>query len=132
MRERLLVHLRGLPQIVETWNRPEDADSQPSQFARSLTKEVGYLQRVLSRTLLEMDVQLIFRHVVIIFHSQISEAFSRLEISTPQAKDRLHRDIKHILGCIRSLPTDNSSKFNTPNWGQLDEFLVQKFGAETG
>ncbi|XP_050221650.1 vacuolar protein sorting-associated protein 54, chloroplastic isoform X2 [Mercurialis annua] len=132
MRERLLVHLRGLPQIVETWNRPEDADSQPSQFARSLTKEVGYLQRVLSRTLLEMDVQLIFRHVVVIFHSQISEAFSRLEISTPQAKDRLHRDIKHILGCIRSLPTDNSSKSNTPNWGQLDEFLVQKFGAETG
>ncbi|KAJ0018047.1 hypothetical protein Pint_11387 [Pistacia integerrima] len=61
MRERLLVHLRGLPQIVESWNRPEDADSQPSQFARSLTKEVGYLQRVLSRTLHEVDVQAIFR-----------------------------------------------------------------------
>ncbi|XP_062162661.1 vacuolar protein sorting-associated protein 54, chloroplastic isoform X3 [Alnus glutinosa] len=38
MRERLLVHLRGLPQIVESWNRPEDADPLPSQFARSLTK----------------------------------------------------------------------------------------------
>lgn len=38
MRERLLVHLRGLPQIIESWNRPEDADPQPSQFARSLTK----------------------------------------------------------------------------------------------
>lgn len=38
MRERLLVHLRGLPQIVESWNRPEDNDIQPSQFARSLTK----------------------------------------------------------------------------------------------
>ena len=38
MRERLLVHLRGLPQIVEGWNRLEDSDSQPSQFARSLTK----------------------------------------------------------------------------------------------
>lgn len=38
MRERLLVHLRGLPQIVESWNRPEESDSQPSQFARSLTK----------------------------------------------------------------------------------------------
>ncbi|KHN41458.1 hypothetical protein glysoja_031091 [Glycine soja] len=61
MRERLLVHLRGLPQIVESWNRPEDADPQPSQFARSLTKEVGYLQRVLSRTLNEDDVQAIFR-----------------------------------------------------------------------
>ncbi|WCJ24438.1 Vacuolar protein sorting-associated protein 54 chloroplastic [Euphorbia peplus] len=132
MRERLLVHLRGLPQIVENWNRPEDADSQPSQFARSLTKEVGYLQRVLSRTLHEEDVQVIFRQVVVIFHSQISESFSRLEINTPQAKDRLHRDVKHILGCIRSLPTDNSGNSTTPNWGQLDEFLVQKFGVEAG
>ncbi|XP_015579547.1 vacuolar protein sorting-associated protein 54, chloroplastic isoform X1 [Ricinus communis] len=132
MRERLLVHLRGLPQIVESWNRPEDTDAQPSQFARSLTKEVGYLQRVLSRTLHEVDVQVIFRQVVVIFHSQISEAFSRLEISTPQAKDRLRRDVEHILRCIRSLPTDNLSKSGTPNWGQLDEFLVQKFGAETG
>ena len=43
MRERLLVHLRGLPQIVESWNRPEDADPQPSQFARSLTKVNNYM-----------------------------------------------------------------------------------------
>jgi vacuolar protein sorting-associated protein 54 len=130
MRERLLVHLRGLPQIVETWNRPEDnADIQPSQFARSLTKEVGYLQRVLSRTLHEVDVQLIFRQVVVIFHSQISEAYSHLDISTPQSKNRLYRDIQQILGCIRSLPTD-SKLVGTPNWGQLDEFLVEKFGSD--
>lgn len=38
MRERLLVHLRGLPQIVESWKRPEDSDTQPSQFARSINK----------------------------------------------------------------------------------------------
>lgn len=44
MRERLLVHLRGLPQIVESWNRPEDADSQPSQFARSLIKVITLIQ----------------------------------------------------------------------------------------
>lgn len=30
----------------------------------------------------------IFRQVVIIFHSQISEAFLRMELNTPQAKDR--------------------------------------------
>ncbi|BFG37289.1 hypothetical protein CerSpe_235630 [Prunus speciosa] len=132
MRERLLVHLRGLPQIVESWNRPEEADPQPSQFARSLTKEVGYLQRVLTRTLHEVDVQAIFRQVIIVFHSQISEAFSRLEISTPQAKNRLYRDVKHILGCIRSLPSDKMSESSIPNWGQLDEFVVQRFGAEAG
>lgn len=38
MRERLLIHLRGLPQIVEGWNRLENTDTQPSQFARSITK----------------------------------------------------------------------------------------------
>jgi len=32
MRQRLLVQLRGLPQIVESCNRPEDADPQPSQL----------------------------------------------------------------------------------------------------
>ncbi|KAL5827777.1 hypothetical protein ACOSQ4_019574 [Xanthoceras sorbifolium] len=130
MRERLLVQLRGLPQIVESWNRPDD--SQPSQLARSLTKEVGYLQRVLSRILHEVDVQAIFWQVVIIFHSQISESFSCLEINSPQAKERLHRDIKHIIACIRSLPSDNSSNSGIPNWGQLDEFLVQRFGEEAG
>ncbi|KAK4588787.1 hypothetical protein RGQ29_019695 [Quercus rubra] len=132
MRERLLVHVRGLPQIVEGWNRPEDADAQPSQFARSLTKEIGFLQRVLSRILHDVDVQEIFRQVVIIVHSQVSEAFSRLEISTPQAKDRLYRDVKHILGCVRSLPSDDLSRSSTPNWGQLDEFLEQRFGTKAG
>ncbi|KAG1362575.1 putative Vacuolar protein sorting-associated protein 54, chloroplastic [Cocos nucifera] len=61
MRERLLANLRKLPQIVESWNAPEDNDLQPSQFARSVTKEVLYLHRILSQTLLEVDVQAIFR-----------------------------------------------------------------------
>ncbi|KAL3376783.1 hypothetical protein AABB24_003286 [Solanum stoloniferum] len=130
MRERLLVHLRGLPQIVESWNRPENTDTQPSQFARSITKEVGLLQRVLSRTLHELDVQAIFRQVVIIFHSQISEAFSHLDISSPHAKQRMYCDVQHILACIRSLPSD--SKSNPPNWGQLDEFVAKNFGEEVG
>ncbi|XP_010274934.1 PREDICTED: vacuolar protein sorting-associated protein 54, chloroplastic [Nelumbo nucifera] len=130
MRERLMVHIRGLPQIVESWNRPDDSDLQPSNFARSLTKEVGYLQRVLSRTLHELDVKAIFRQVVQIFHLQISEAFSHLEVSTPQAKQRLYRDVQHILGCIHSLPSDTSSQDGVPNFGKLDEFLVQRFGTE--
>lgn len=38
MRGRLLSHLSGLPQIVESWNRPEDSDLQPSILALSVTK----------------------------------------------------------------------------------------------
>ncbi|KAG8365685.1 hypothetical protein BUALT_Bualt18G0132200 [Buddleja alternifolia] len=132
MRERLLVHLRSLPQIVEGWNRSEDTDLQPSQFAKSLTKEVGYLLRTLSKHLLEEDVQAIFGQVVIILHSQISDALSQLDISTPQAKSRLHCEIQHVLACIRSLPSDNLSKSSPHNWGQLDEFLSKNFGSESG
>eukprot|EP00252_Welwitschia_mirabilis_P012692 TRINITY_DN28033_c0_g2_i3.p1 TRINITY_DN28033_c0_g2~~TRINITY_DN28033_c0_g2_i3.p1 ORF type:complete len:822 (+),score=166.05 TRINITY_DN28033_c0_g2_i3:30-2468(+) len=60
MKERLQVHLRMMPQIVESWNKQEDKELQPSQIARNLTKEVGVLQRVISPILHEMDVQMIF------------------------------------------------------------------------
>ncbi|KAI3800624.1 hypothetical protein L1987_28717 [Smallanthus sonchifolius] len=129
MRERLLVHLRGLPQIIETWNRVDETDAQPSQFARSLTKEVGYLQRVLSRTLHEADVQEIFKEVTVIFDIQISDAFSHVDISTPQAKARLNRDIQHILGCIKSLPSAKLNNESGTPTGQL-ESLVQRISAE--
>ncbi|KAD7479015.1 hypothetical protein R6Q59_005201 [Mikania micrantha] len=130
MRERLLVHLRGLPQIIETWNRADETDVQPSQFARSLTKEVGYLQRVLSRTLHEADVSEIFREVTIIFDIQISDAFAHVDINTPQAKARLSCDIQHILGCIKSLPSAKfSNESGTPIAGQL-ESLVQRISAK--
>ncbi|OWM63474.1 hypothetical protein CDL15_Pgr026234 [Punica granatum] len=170
MRERLLVHLRGLQQIFQSWNNAGDNDAQPSQFARSLTKEVGFLQRVLSRTLHEADVQAIFRQVVSIFHSQISEAFTSAlknsEVSTAESRkrcslipllpvflffifflldilgrkllmyckisfSRLCKDTRHILSCIRSLPTGDSNESVTPNWGRLDEFLAENFGTET-
>ncbi|XP_027183978.1 vacuolar protein sorting-associated protein 54, chloroplastic-like [Coffea eugenioides] len=130
MKERLLFHLRGLPEIVESWSSSEDSNTLPSQFARSITKEVNVLQRVLSRTLHEFEVQSIFRQVVVIFHAQISEALSKIDISTPQAKTRLHRDIESLLQCIRSLPSGNWSDASPPNWGQLDELLVQRFGRE--
>lgn len=44
----------------------------------------------------------------------------------------LRCDIEHVLGCIRSLPSENSSKSSPPNWGLLDEFLAQNFGSEAG
>lgn len=132
MRERLLANLRKLPQIVEGWNGPEDNDLQPSQFAKAVTKEVNYLHRILSQTLLEVDVQTIFRQVVQIFHSHITEAFRKLEVSTPQAKNRLCRDVQHILTCIRKLPAENFSAETTPNYGLLDEFLAENFGTKVG
>ncbi|KAJ6792534.1 putative vacuolar protein sorting-associated protein 54, chloroplastic [Iris pallida] len=132
MRERLLANLRKLPQIAESWNAPEDNDSQPSQFARHVTKEVSYLHRILSQILHEADVLTIFRQVVQIFHSHISEAFSKLDVNTPQGKNRLCRDVQHILGCLHKLPSDNSSKDGVPNFGLLDEFLAERLGVKEG
>lgn len=46
MRERLLVHLRGLQSMFQSWNKVDDTDAQPSQFARSLTK-VSFIPEIL-------------------------------------------------------------------------------------
>ncbi|KAF5196374.1 Vacuolar protein sorting-associated protein 54 protein, partial [Thalictrum thalictroides] len=134
MRERLLLHIRGLPKITENWNGPEDGDIQktPSAFAVKVTKEVGYLHRELPKILHEIEVKDILRQVAQICHSLISEAFSKLEISTPQAKNRLYQDTQHILGCIRSLPSDNINEDGLPNSGKLDEFMLQRFGTVAG
>lgn len=44
MRERLLANIRKLPQIVETWNGPEDDDPKPRLFAKHVTKVCCFLQ----------------------------------------------------------------------------------------
>ncbi|GJU54301.1 VPS54 domain-containing protein [Tanacetum coccineum] len=73
-----------------------ETDLQPSQFAKSLTKEVGFLQRVLSKTLHEADVLKIFK---------------------------LNRDLQHILRFIRSLPSARLNEPRTPIAGQLESLL---------
>ncbi|CAN8325268.1 unnamed protein product [Cochlearia groenlandica] len=130
MRERLLAHLHGLPKVVESWNRPPDTNKQTKEFAWPLTREVGYLHRVLSETLHEADVQAIFRQVILIIHTQTSQTLSNLDISSPEAKKRLKLHVELILKCIRSLPSDNANQSSIPNWGKLDEFFAQHFREE--
>ncbi|CAI5944070.1 unnamed protein product [Closterium sp. NIES-64] len=65
MRERLLVHLRSLPAVADTYCRPDDspAEQQPSNFAPVVPDdEVGVLHRILSPLLLEADLRSIFSH----------------------------------------------------------------------
>jgi vacuolar protein sorting-associated protein 54 len=130
MRERLLAHLHGLPKVVEGWNRPPDTNKQTKEFAWPLTREVGYLHRVLSETLHEADVQAIFRQVISIIHTQTSQTLTNLEISSTEAKKRLKLHVELILKCIRSLPSDNANQSDIPNWGQLDEFFAEHFREE--
>ncbi|EOA15956.1 hypothetical protein CARUB_v10004052mg [Capsella rubella] len=132
MRERLLAHLHMLPKVVEGWNRPPDTNKQTKEFAWPLTREVGYLHRVLSETLHEADVQAIFRQVIMIIHTQTSQTLTNLEITSPEAKKRLKLHVELILKCIRSLPSDNTNQSGIPNWGELDEFFGQHFREEGG
>lgn len=127
MKERLLVHLRTLPQIAETWNKSDDQDAQPSQFARALTKEVGVLHRVLSPLLLESDVCFIFTQVVALFHSQLAEAFSKLDLNSPSVKQRLYWDIQYILACLHGLPSNMVNSNGAQKLAELDEFLQQRY-----
>ncbi|KAL1562542.1 hypothetical protein AAHA92_05112 [Salvia divinorum] len=77
---------------------------------------VAYLLRVSTKHLQEEDVQSIFGQVITMLHTQIADAFSKLEITTPQAKHSLCCEVEHLLGCIRSLPSDNVHKSTTtPN-----------------
>eukprot|EP00249_Psilotum_nudum_P023375 c28850_g1_i1 orf=396-3701(+) len=130
MKERLMAHLRTLPQLVELWNKSDDQDMQPSHFARALTKEVGVLHRVLSPLLLDADIRYIFTLVVGLFHSQLADSFSKLEVNTPAAKHRLYGDIQHILACTRGLPSDALNSDGTQKPGELDVFLQQRYGTD--
>ncbi|CAM6088872.1 unnamed protein product [Calypogeia fissa] len=130
MKERVIFHLRAVPQAVENWNKVDDNDTQPSPWARALVKEVGVLHRVLSPLLLEADVRSIFTRVIAQFHTQISDAFSKVEVTTPHGKRRMFRDIQHILGCTRGLPSDDVKADGTQKSRELDEFLSQRYGIE--
>ncbi|MCO5597436.1 hypothetical protein L7F22_051514 [Adiantum nelumboides] len=130
MKERLTAHLRTLPQIIETWNKLDDSDTQPSQFARALTKEVGVLHRVLSPILLEADVSFIFTRVDALFHSMLTESFSKLDLGSSPVKQRLYFDIQHILTCMRGLPSEAVDERGVQRLGELDQFLQQKYHME--
>lgn len=132
MKERLMAHVRTLPQIVETWVRLDDQDTQPSQFARALTKEVGVLHRVLSPILLDADVCFIFTRVVALFHSQLAESFAKLDLNSSSVKQRLYYDIQHILVCMRGLPSDVVDERGIQKPGELDQFLKQRYENVTG
>lgn len=128
MRERLQFHLRSLPVIVEGWNKLDEADQQPSQFARALTKEVGVLHRVLSPLLLESGLRSIFSRVVELFHVQLADSFSKIDTSAPQVKRRLYRDVQCILQCLGTLPGASPVENFKPR--ELDQLLLLRFGSE--
>eukprot|EP00850_Spirogloea_muscicola_P018796 SM000176S03127 [mRNA] locus=s176:89841:95315:+ [translate_table: standard] len=160
MKERLVVHLRTLPGTAEAWakdaaateNRP--GDEQASQFARALTKarpndglvwflistimatqagrhkEVGVLHRVLSPILLDGDVCSIFTRVVALFHSQLSDAFSRLDLANPQIRRRVLQDVQLILLGLSALPVDAPP--GKARQLDLDSFLATHYSGGDG
>ncbi|KAG4956907.1 hypothetical protein JHK85_043287 [Glycine max] len=75
MRQRLLVQLRGLPQIVESCNRPEDADPQPSQL-------LGPIQRCV---LLSLSLPVLYDR----YQNQVDDRLGNLSIEWSNAHDSI-------------------------------------------
>lgn len=44
--------------------------------------------------------------------------------------NRLYRDVQAILVAVRALPSDNVGSTGDQKPGELDDLLVQRFGAE--
>lgn len=76
------------------------------------------------------DSEIMFHLLLLLTLYLISSIFYLICFPFGGPFTRLYRDIQHILGCIRSLPSGNLSASTPPNWGQLDEFLSQRFGGE--
>ncbi|KAK3242414.1 hypothetical protein CYMTET_47899, partial [Cymbomonas tetramitiformis] len=131
MQERLLVHSRQLPSIVELWMRDkEDADVEPSDFAKALVKEIGVLQRVLTPLLLQSELYSIFGRVSTNFNNRLIEAFRKLELSAPVTQRHAYCDGMHIANCLRSLPRQTTDGVDSP--GALQEFLHHRFADAMG
>eukprot|EP00850_Spirogloea_muscicola_P014444 SM000104S09314 [mRNA] locus=s104:23447:28973:+ [translate_table: standard] len=92
--------------------------------------EVGVLHRVLSPILLEGDVRSIFTRVVALFHSQLLDAFSRLDLANPQIRRRVLQDVQLILLGLSALPVD--APLGRARQLDLDRFLATHFSGDDG
>eukprot|EP00850_Spirogloea_muscicola_P016997 SM000142S00511 [mRNA] locus=s142:81828:87360:+ [translate_table: standard] len=119
MKERLVVHLRTLPGTAEAWAKDAAAsedrpgDEQASQFARALTKARPKNWRV-----------------VALVHSQLSDAFSRLDLANPQIRRRVLQDVQLILLGLSALPVDAPP--DKARQLDLDRFLATHYSSGDG
>ncbi|PLW44067.1 hypothetical protein PCASD_04847 [Puccinia coronata f. sp. avenae] len=98
MADRLGVHKQTLEAI--DWEKSEnltsDQDVGPNTYLESLLKEVGTLHRVLGRYLSSSTLEAILSQVFMSIHGVLHEEFSRVEVKSLEAKERVLRDAQYF------------------------------------
>ncbi|MBW0550804.1 hypothetical protein O181_090519 [Austropuccinia psidii MF-1] len=94
MSDRLAMHHQTLQAI--DWESLESLSSDPNPYLENLLKEVTTLHRVLSRYLLPSTLQAIMTQVFSAIHHTLSKEFSKGNVQSAHAKERLLQDVQFL------------------------------------
>ncbi|MBW0554016.1 hypothetical protein O181_093731 [Austropuccinia psidii MF-1] len=101
MADRLAVYHQTLQAI--DWESLKSSLSDPNPYLENLLKEVTTLHRVLSRYLLTSTLQAIMTQVFSAIHLTLSEEFSKANIQSAHAKERLLQDVQFLMSKLNEL-----------------------------
>lgn len=132
MADRLEVHKQTLESIdwENTQNLAPGQEAGPNAYLESLLKEVSTLHRVLGRYLSPSTLQAILSQVFLSIHGALHEVFSRVEVESTQAKERVLRDAQYFSTKLVELKASEDCQASAQS---LEELLRNRFfsAAET-
>lgn len=104
MEDRMLSNLRVLPTIAASW-KDDDQEAQPSQFARTVCKQVELLKGALHEMLLPDELDAVFGSICEIYSDRLSQTFRGFD-NTKQK----FADLNAVWQCLRALPVSEEIK----------------------
>ena len=104
MQDRLLANLRVLVSMAQTWGDMDVAEYKPSQFARTVTKQIDVLKGALCPMLLQEELESIFGDICTKYSETIVKHFKELPKGNKHWYGQLHADAQSILTCLDGLP----------------------------
>lgn len=102
MGDRIQVHARALASQHD-WDAPFADDAPPSQAVQDLVRETGTLHRVMTQYLDAASAQAILARVCQDIDASWSVALGKIEVRTPEAHQRMRRDVEHIASKMQAL-----------------------------
>ncbi|KAG9102162.1 hypothetical protein FS749_014941 [Ceratobasidium sp. UAMH 11750] len=101
MGDRLAVHCKSLQDI--NWAVPS-SKPPPNNYMEVLVKETATLHKVLTRYLSAHASELIMSQVFAAINHRLSEEYTKIELPSQAAKDRLLEDAKYLHARLSALP----------------------------
>lgn len=92
MGDRLAVHAESLQKLP--WDQP--AGDDPNSYMETLVKETSTLHKVLLRFLPGAALELVMMQVLSAINSRLAEEYSRIEVKTDIAKERMLIDARYM------------------------------------